>query len=112
MNSDSKIVKLPVHTKGSKREPVLKRKTFADKMHKKECDHTDTDYVVDVSDSQVECGTCGNKLNPMWVLEQLARREHRFHEAEKTYREAIARLEKRQKTKCQHCGEITKISHF
>ena len=112
MTDDAKIIKLPVHTKPSKREPVFKRKTIAEKMRLKECDHTDVSYVVDLADSQVECTKCGKKLNPMWVLEQLAMREHRFHEAERTYREAISRLEKRRKTKCTHCGEMTQISHY
>ena len=67
-------------------------------------------FIVDDKLLEVECGKCGDKLSPMWVLVQLASREMRIHEAAKRYQEEMKRLAERERTKCLHCGQMTRIS--
>ncbi len=68
-------------------------------------------YIVRPGETEVECGSCGTKLDPMWVLKQLAGRESNWNRSRQHYREEMARLRARQKTKCEHCGQMTRISH-
>ncbi|WP_232341271.1 hypothetical protein [Burkholderia pseudomallei] len=59
---------------------------------------------------EVTCADCKEKLNPMWVLKQLSQAEHRYHELHARYHDELKRLSERSRTKCQHCGEMTRIS--
>lgn len=68
-------------------------------------------FLVDESKAEVECGKCGEKLNPMWVLARLAGDDTKFHEAAKRYQEEMKRLNERSTTKCNYCGKMTRISH-
>ena len=67
-------------------------------------------YLVDEKLADVECGTCRAKLNPMHVLGELARQETRYHEYRRTYLEQVQRLRQRSRTKCEKCGQMTRIS--
>lgn len=67
-------------------------------------------YVVDDKLAEVECADCHEKLNPQWVLQQLANQEHRYHELHARYHDELKRLGERSRTKCQHCGQMTRIS--
>ena len=68
-------------------------------------------FVVDGAKAQVECATCGERLEPMWVLVRLCGRDGEFHRAHALYAEQMARLHERTRTKCQHCGQMTRISN-
>jgi len=37
----------------------------------RKCKHTK--FIVDESLNEVECGICGEKLNPIWVISQMAK---------------------------------------
>ena len=67
-------------------------------------------FVVDEKKSEVECADCKEKLNPMWVLVHLAAMDSRMREASKRYKDEMARLSDRSRTKCEHCGKMTGIS--
>ena len=67
-------------------------------------------FIVDQELEQVECATCGERLNPMWVLSRLANNEYRWNETRKNYNAEMERLNKRKRTRCTHCGEMTRIS--
>lgn len=67
-------------------------------------------FIVDDKKLEVECGECGERLNPMWVLTQLASRDMRMHEAARRYKDEMKRLDERSRTKCDHCGKMTRIS--
>jgi hypothetical protein len=67
-------------------------------------------YIVDDKAAEVTCVDCKEKLNPMWVLQQLCNAEHRYHELHARYHDELKRLGERSRTKCQHCGEMTRIS--
>lgn len=67
-------------------------------------------YIVDEKLAEVECGKCGAKLNPMWVLAEIARNDRRMQEAAIRYQDEQRRLAERQRTKCEHCERMTRIS--
>lgn len=67
-------------------------------------------FLVDDKKQEVECGQCGEKLNPMYVLHRLAIEENKWHKHHDRYKEEMQRLEERSKTKCQHCKQMTRIS--
>jgi ribosomal protein S27AE len=74
------------------------------------CDHWRVVYIVDEKKNTVECGKCGADLNPIWALGQLASRDSLFHETAKRYQEEMRRLDERERTKCENCGKMTRIS--
>lgn len=74
------------------------------------CCHFFVQYIVDPSEAEVTCGKCGAKLNPMWVLHQIANTERRWVEARKSYQSEMKRLDERKRTKCEHCDRMTRIS--
>jgi hypothetical protein len=53
--------------------------------------------------------SCGTVLDPFFVLEQMARTDSRFMANRLAAKDASAALEKRARTKCQHCGQMTRI---
>lgn len=71
------------------------------------CQHNK--FMVDKRNAFVECGLCGEKLNPIWVLEQLCNKEARvIRHAEELERVAVKAAAKN-KCKCEKCGEFTRI---
>ncbi|MGF6792750.1 hypothetical protein [Paraburkholderia sp. 35.1] len=102
--SDAEIHDLPIRARrdlGDER--VLKA------VHTGQCWHGHG-FIVDEQLADVTCAACGGKLNPLWVLAQLANRENRFHELHAPYQDELARLAERQRTKCERCGQMTRIS--
>lgn len=105
---DDKIAKLPIRFKNPL--PPERTLVFPYEVGKSSrCQHEH--FVVDSEKAEVECGACGEKLNPMWVLQRLTSRDHRFHEAHHQYAEQMKRLSERSVTKCRNCGKMTRISN-
>jgi hypothetical protein len=73
------------------------------------CFHTHG-FLVDERLSEVTCRACQARLNPMWVLQQLAAQETRWHQFFARYQDEMARLQARQRTRCRHCGKMTAVS--
>lgn len=67
-------------------------------------------YVIDPEASEVTCSICKKSFSPMAVLVDLARKESRWMQNGKAYREDMKRLSARERTKCEHCQKITRIS--
>ena len=108
--TDDNITKLPVKFKN----PLPEERTVVGLWEVGKgasCSHTFTTYVVDDALAEVECGKCGAKLNPMWVLCRLAVDDRRMEASQKRYEEGLRRLGSRSRTKCLHCGKMTPISH-
>lgn len=59
--------------------------------------------------SQVVCRDCGESLNPIWVLTRMAKEETKWAMRRSEFIAARTELAKRQRCKCQHCGQITRI---
>ena len=67
-------------------------------------------YLVDERLAEVTCAACKAKLNPIWVLQQLTMAENRFHDLHARYQDELVRLNARSRTRCEHCGSMTRIS--
>lgn len=70
----------------------------------------DVTYVLREGETEVECGNCATKLDPMWVLKRLAERETDYERKRAIAQDEMKRLSERQKTQCDHCGKMTRIS--
>lgn len=70
----------------------------------------DVQYLIRDGETEVECGGCGAKLDPMWVLQLLAHKETQWERTRQRYHEEMQRLAKRSRTTCEHCGKMTAIS--
>jgi hypothetical protein len=66
-------------------------------------------YIVDPRLNVVECGICGDQLNPMWVLEQLCNQEQRAYQRLQSLNEQADKAEAKNRCKCEKCGEMTRI---
>lgn len=94
--------------------PVKLRKDLGDEhvlkaVHTGKCWHAGG-FIVDEQLALVTCAGCGEKLSPMWALVQLSHREHRYHELHARYHDELKRIADRSRTKCDHCGQMTRIS--
>ena len=65
---------------------------------------THPEILVDQSLSHVECGKCGEKLNPIWVLGRYATEGNRYSMRWEAIKKVIEKAEKKNKCKCQHCA--------
>jgi len=88
-------------------EPSLVSKTVLNKVWNKKCWHRQV--VVDDSLNTVECKLCGETLNPMWVLDQLCDKEHRYYMRLKELNDTANQVAEKLKCKCLHCGKMTPI---
>lgn len=103
------VTRLPVRFKNPLPEDrVLVRPYEVGKVDR--CGHLLTQYIITEAEADVTCGRCGEKLNPMWVLSQLATHDRRYADAAARYKDDQKRLAERSRTKCDHCGNMTRIS--
>lgn len=65
---------------------------------------------VDEELGTVLCTDCGEKLNPVAVLARFAKEETRWEQRREAAKAEQAKLDLRSRTKCQHCGQMTRIS--
>jgi ribosomal protein S27E len=103
---DDKVKRLPVRFKTP--SPPERSLLLPFEVGARQCFHKQ--FLIDAEKAEVECADCHALLNPLWVLAQLAHRDHRFHEAHRRYAEEMKRLEERSRTRCQGCGRMTRIS--
>jgi hypothetical protein len=104
-DDDDNVTKLPVKF----RNPPDENRTLFEpwEVGKSSCHHDA--FVVDPKKSEVECAKCGESLNPMWVLSYLAMKDRNIASNFDRAQEAMTRLAQRVRTKCQHCGKLTRI---
>lgn len=89
-------------SKGPIDERILKLNRFSVR-----CSHNK--YIVDPKLNTVECGICGEKLNPMWVLTELCNQEQRAYRRLQVLNEQAEKAIAKNRCKCQKCGKITRI---
>lgn len=99
------ILELPM----KKREP-LDGQTFLQPVPFSQCKHFRGPFVVDVDGGKCTCKECGGEVAPIFVLEKLMKEESRWMRNREAHLNEVRRLEERSRTKCQHCGEMTRIS--
>jgi hypothetical protein len=90
--SDDNVRKLPVKFKSKVPDDLVlvqqSNKCMHDPMF-------GASFIVDASLSEVTCSKCSEKLNPMWVLNILAREDRRMKENREKYAEEMKRLSER-----------------
>jgi len=73
------------------------------------CIHFQGPFSIDMDAGKCFCKRCGGEVTPMFVLKQLMQQESRWLRHRREYVEDMQRLEQRSRTKCDHCGTMTKI---
>lgn len=66
-------------------------------------------YIVDESLNKIECALCHKELNPIWVLGQMCNDENRYNQNIVHLKEVASKAQKKNRCKCEKCGEITRI---
>lgn len=102
---DTKVVMLGVKPKPSPDSPL-----FLVPPPAEGCQHHFGPFEVDVRAGKCRCRACNGEVSPIFVLERLMHDESRWNRGRKAFYEEAARLRERSRTKCQHCGEMTRIS--
>lgn len=114
MSDDDKVKPLPVRFKRQDEARTLQVVSHDGacnhKMHWVGNELRDVTYKIRDGETEVECGVCGTRLNPMFVLMRIAGQESAFSHTRKLYQEEMKRLSERSKTRCDHCGKMTRIS--
>lgn len=75
------------------------------------CHHFNTAFEVDVDAGDCKCLSCGERVTAIFVLQQLMKQESRWMRTRAAYQDEMARLKARERTKCEKCGHMTRISH-
>lgn len=66
-------------------------------------------YVIDQRAAQVQCQACGMLMNPIQCLVEYARQWEHIDWRMEEMRKLKAKLEEKQRCKCEHCGKFTKV---
>lgn len=66
-------------------------------------------YKIREGETEIECGHCAARLDPMFVLRLMAHEETQWKRHREVYIEECKRLRERRRTKCYHCGKMTEI---
>ncbi len=74
------------------------------------CMHWRGPYEVDIPGAKCKCLQCGAEVSAIFVLQQLMNDESQWKRERAVYQDEMKRLAERSRTKCQHCGELTRIS--
>lgn len=119
MSDDDKVSRLPVRFKAPPEgePPFLK---VVDRWGGDGCDHRSyyvegrgfvpVTYYLREGETEVECGCCHTRIDPMFVLRIMATEETQWSRARERYIDEMRRLHERSRTKCEHCGAMTRIS--
>ena len=74
------------------------------------CIHFNSSFEIDEKAGKCKCLKCGEEVSAMFVLKRLMGLESQWMNTRKAYQVEMKRLEERSRTKCQHCGKVTRIS--
>lgn len=116
--SDDNVKPIPVKFKAPEIEPPML--TVVSRWGEKDaCDHRDyfvdgqmrpVTYMIREGETEIECGRCHTRIDPMFVLRRLANEETQWKRHREIYIDEMKRLKERRRTKCGHCGKMTEIS--
>ena len=74
------------------------------------CKHYRGPFEVDEDAGTCKCLECGEEVSPMFVLNRLMSQESQWIRTRERYKDEMKRLAERSRTKCEHCGQMTRIS--
>jgi transcription elongation factor Elf1 len=87
-------------------------KIFSLKINKRynpdKCRHMKVE--LDEELALVTCGDCGERLDPLWILRRYADQETNLTWRIKELKDIKAKLDKKLRTKCEHCGRFTHVN--
>ena len=87
------------------------RSEYGQKAKKLACKHSRV--TVDERKNLLTCRDCEAEVNAVWWLSHYIVDEwSRFDARRKKASEAVAKAEKRTRTKCEHCHEMTRIKNL
>lgn len=72
-----------------------------------QCRHNS--IIVDESLEQVICKICNERLNPFFVIKEMMKNSELWKRQKAEANLAREQAEKKTRTKCQHCGKMTKV---
>lgn len=99
-----------VRLKTEHREPPDGSRMLVPVPYVGRCSHWNTSFEVDVAAGDCKCLGCGERVSAMFVLEELMKQESRWMRTRAAYQDEMARLRARERTKCEKCGHMTRIS--
>ncbi len=117
--SDDNITRIPVKFRDPQKHGDTSLVLVETMFDRKACNHRyrfengktrEAQYLIREGETEVECGLCETKLDPMFVLRILAGEESQWVRNRERYLDEMKRLSGRSKTTCQHCGQMTRIS--
>lgn len=74
------------------------------------CNHFQASFEIDVVGCKCKCLACGGEVSPWFVLNRMMDKECTWNRTREAYKDEMKRLAERSKTKCDHCGKMTRIS--
>lgn len=98
------IVDLPDKDGGNVISIEVAREYYSEKR----CQHRKV--TVDSRLSYLKCRDCKETINPVWWITRLAENWYRVKNLYEQNRNAAKLFEEKQRTRCQHCGRITKVN--
>jgi len=104
-DDDDSVRKLPVE----KKDPPSGERMLVEVPYNA-CQHWPAQFQVDVKGGRCLCMLCKAEVSPWFVLESLMHEESRWMRERRAYQDEMQRLAERTRTKCQHCGQLTRIS--
>src|ERR1700743_1421277 len=96
----SNVTKLPVSLKDNSKIVTLVQ-DFAGCQHRR--------AIVDEKLAELTCADCGERLNPIRFLADVAKQERMYEYAQTSIAAARKALEERSRCRCTKCGEWTEI---
>lgn len=71
------------------------------------CEHRRV--YADERKNTLTCRDCEAEVNPVWYITMLVQHWNLVESRKKSAEAAVAEAQKRTRTKCQHCGRMTRI---
>lgn len=72
------------------------------------CSHSRLEVCEELE--QVTCKDCGERLNPFFAITKMMRLSSKWREQRARAEMELAAAKKKSRTKCQRCGEMTKVN--
>lgn len=99
--STDNIVQLPKRRKEEAEGPLTVVHGYGGCQHR----HTE----IDEKKAEVTCRDCCEKVNPIWLLMMLATEDRVLRDRWAGMKAELRLMGDRVRTKCQHCGQMTRV---
>lgn len=101
MSDEEKVVSLPVKARKVSKAPLTVTHVFTG------CQHPRVEVCERLA--EVTCRDCREKLNPIWVLINIARDDRLLVDRWASMKADIQLMGKRTRVKCRHCDKFTPV---